>query len=53
MTNEPRTYREGIAAVIGQLRPTVEVETVEPSALDYSIKRFSPDIVTAARPRRY
>ncbi|MBD0253059.1 MAG: hypothetical protein ICV31_01005, partial [Rubrobacter sp.] len=30
MANEPRAYREGIAAVIGQLRPGVEVETVEP-----------------------
>ena len=30
MANEPRAYREGIAAVIGQLRPEVEVETVEP-----------------------
>ena len=49
MTNEPRAYREGIAAVIGQLRPTVEVETVEPSALDYSIKRFSPDIVICSK----
>ena len=45
MANEPRAYREGIAAVIGQLRPEVEVKTVEPSALDASISRFSPDMV--------
>ena len=49
MANEPRAYREGIAAVIGQLRPTVEVETVEPSALDESIERLSPDMVICSK----
>ena len=49
MANEPRAYREGIAAVIGQLRPTVEVETVEPNALDESIKRLSPDMVICSK----
>jgi hypothetical protein len=49
MANEPRAYREGIAAVIGQLRPTVEVEIVEPSALDESINRFSPDMVICSK----
>ena len=44
-----RLYREGIAAVIGQLRPAVEVETVEPSALVDSIKRFSPDMVICSK----
>ncbi len=49
MANEPRAYREGIAAVIGQLRPGVEVETVEPNALDTSIERFSPDMVICSK----
>ena len=49
MANEPRAYREGIAAVIGQLRPAVEVETVEPSALDDSIKRYVPDMVICSK----
>jgi hypothetical protein len=49
MANEPRAYREGIAAVIGQLRPEVEVTTVEPSALDASIGRFSPDMVICSK----
>ena len=44
MANEPRAYREGIAAVIGQLRPEGEIETVEPDALDPAIQRFSPDM---------
>ena len=49
MANEPRAYREGIAAVIGQLRPAVEVETVEPSALDDSIRRYVPDMVICSK----
>jgi hypothetical protein len=49
MANEPQAYREGIAAVIGQLRPAVEIETVEPNALDDSIKRFSPDMVICSK----
>lgn len=49
MANEPRAYREGIAAVIGQLRPGVEIETVEPEALDTSIERFSPDMVICSK----
>src|SRR5829696_2540878 len=49
MANEPRAYREGIAAVISQLRPAVEVETVEPDALDESIKRYVPDMVICSK----
>jgi hypothetical protein len=49
MANEPRAYREGIAAVIGQLRPAVEVETVEPNALDDSIERCVPDMVICSK----
>lgn len=49
MANEPRAYREGIAAVISQLRPAVEVETVEPDALDDSIKRYVPDMVICSK----
>jgi hypothetical protein len=49
MANEPRAYREGIAAVFSQLRPEVEIETVEPDALDASIERFSPDMVICSK----
>src|SRR5918994_898319 len=45
MANEPRAYREGIAAVIGQLRPEGGIETVETEALDTAIGRFSPAMV--------
>ena len=49
MANEPRAYREGIAAVIGQLRPEVEIRTVEPAAMDGSILRFAPDMVVCSK----
>jgi hypothetical protein len=49
MANEPRAYREGIAAVISQLRPEAEIVIVEPSALDTSIERFSPDMVICSK----
>jgi hypothetical protein len=49
MANEPRAYREGIATVIGQLRPEVEVWTVEPDAMDGSISRFRPDMVVCSK----
>ena len=49
MANEPRAYREGIAVVISQLRPAVEVETVEPNALDVSIRRYVPDMVICSK----
>jgi hypothetical protein len=49
MANEPRAYREGIAAVIGQLRPEVEIEIVEPDVLDTSIERSSPDMVICSK----
>jgi hypothetical protein len=49
MANEPRAYREGIAAVISQLRPAAEVETVEPDALDDSIKSYVPDMVICSK----
>ena len=51
MANEPRAYREGIAAVISQLRPEVEIETVEPrpSILPSSASHLTWSYV--ARPR--
>lgn len=49
MANEPRAYRESIAAVLRELRPDVEVTTVEPDGLDGSISRLEPDIVVCNR----
>lgn len=44
LANEPRSYRESMAAVLRQLRPTLRVEVVEPEALDGSVDRFLPDV---------
>ncbi len=49
MANEPRAYREGIAVVISQLRPEVEIMIVEPNVLATSIGRFSPDMVICSK----
>jgi hypothetical protein len=49
LANEPRAYREGIAAVLGQLRPDAEIRTVEPEAMEGSILRFSPDMVVCSK----
>lgn len=44
LANEPRSYRESIAAVLRQLRPAVHVEVVEPEALESSVVRLLPDV---------
>ncbi|MDQ3237538.1 MAG: hypothetical protein M3Q54_08365 [Actinomycetota bacterium] len=49
MANEPRSYRDGLAAVLRELRPGIEVTTVEPDVLDGSILRLTPDIVVCNR----
>ncbi len=52
MTNEPRAYRESIAAVVGQLRPDADVRCAEPEDLDGEVARFSPDMVVCSRVTR-
>ena len=49
MANEPRAYRESIAAVVGQLRPDADVRCAEPEDLDGQVARFSPDVVVCSR----
>src|SRR5829696_6946997 len=46
---ELRYYRETLARTIHQLRPEVEVETVEAAALDDSILRLAPDMVICSK----
>lgn len=45
MANEPRAYREVIAEAVRDLRPEVEIMTVEPGELDDSISNSRPDMV--------
>ena len=44
LANEPRSYRESIAAVFRQLRPSLQVKVVEPEALESNVTRFDPDV---------
>lgn len=45
MANEPRAYREVIAEAVRDLRPDVEIMTVEPGEVDSHISNFRPDMV--------
>lgn len=43
--NEPRCYREAIAAALRELRPEVEVHDVEAADLDAEVLRLQPEMV--------
>lgn len=45
LANEPRSYREAIAGVLGNLYPQAEVVTVAPEALDSELKSRAPQLV--------
>ncbi len=45
MANEPRAYREVIAAACRRLRPHLEVTTVEPDELDAQLTRCAHQVV--------
>jgi hypothetical protein len=47
--NEPCAYREVLVDVLRQLRPHIEVGTVEPDGLETEIGRFSPHLIVCSR----
>ena len=49
LANEPRSYRESIAAVFRQLRPGLQVKVIEPEALESNVVRFVPDVAICSR----
>ncbi len=53
VTNEPRSYREAIAAVFRWTQPglvvVVVVVAVEPDGLDAGVERCAPDLVVCSR----
>jgi hypothetical protein len=49
LANEPRSYRESIAAVFRKLRPGLQVKVVEPEALESNVVRFVPDVAICSR----
>lgn len=49
LANEPRSYREVMAAALLLLRPGCDVITVEPEDLDSVVTRVCPDVVMCSR----
>jgi hypothetical protein len=49
VANEPRCYREVIAAAVHELRPHAEVITVEPADLDRAVVYRQPHLVVCSR----
>jgi hypothetical protein len=50
VANEPRTYREALAAELRTLSSKDDVMPVEPADLGNAIDRLQPDAVIASRP---
>lgn len=48
LANEPRSYRETIAAALQVLRPETEVRTVEPEQLGRELHNFVPQFVVCS-----
>lgn len=53
IANEPRTYRELLFEELRRLRPQLEVNTVEPEALDAEVERFHPHLVVCSRKEEF
>jgi hypothetical protein len=49
VANEPRAYRDVIAAAFRELRPQHEVIPVEPDQLDGEVARLHPHLVVCSR----
>jgi hypothetical protein len=49
VANEPCAYREAITGVLRELRPHIEVNTVEPDGLDGEVARLRPHLVVCSR----
>jgi len=47
--NDPRSYRQAMAAAIETLRPDVEVLLGDPESLDLEVERLRPDVVVCSR----
>jgi hypothetical protein len=47
--NEPRAYREAIAAALVRARPEDEVVVIEPHELDAAVTRLHPGLVVCSR----
>jgi hypothetical protein len=48
IANEPPIYREVLSATLRELRPQIEVVTVEPSEVDHATVHLSPNLVVCS-----
>jgi hypothetical protein len=49
VANEPRAYREALAAALHELRPHLEVICIEPDDLDANVSHYRPRLVLCSR----
>ena len=49
VANEPRAYREALAAALHELRPHIEVICIEPDDLDGTVSHGHPRLVLCSR----
>jgi hypothetical protein len=49
VANEPRAYREALAAALQELRPHIEVICIEPDDLDGKVSHCGPRLVLCSR----
>jgi hypothetical protein len=49
VANEPRAYREALAAALQELRPHLEVICIAPDDLDAKVSHYSPRLVLCSR----
>ena len=52
LANEPRSYRETLAAAFRILKPNTEVFVIDPDKLDGEVERLSPQLVICSRKTR-
>lgn len=49
IANEPRTYREVLAATFQRLRPDMMIQAVEPERLDHEVLCFAPHLIVCSQ----
>jgi hypothetical protein len=49
VANEPRSYRDVVAALLHSLRPHLDVLLAEPDQLDHAVLTHAPDLVLCSR----
>ena len=49
VANEPRAYREALAGALQELRPHIEIISLEPDDLEGKVCEYSPRLVLCSR----